>query len=368
MSKSTTGPSRQARPTTKNPPTKRPPGGRPSGNGGAEKRPTGGHRPANDPTGRRNPARPGGSPAGGRATGGGASSRRTSPKSASFRSRHPVLTALVPVMLVMAVIVTMVLIKAAGGSSSGGASHLATGSSAAAGANSGTTALPQSVLASLSVAPAVLDSVGSPGSIVPPSRVGGSGAILRAADGKPEITYVGAEYCPYCAAERWALVVALSRFGTFSNLSGTHSSSSDVYPNTQTLSFYGSSYSSPYVDFQAVEEATNQQVGGTYQTLQAPTAAESSLLSTYDTQGSIPFLDIGNKFAITGASYSPQVLQSLSQAQIASQLGDASSPVAQAIDGTANNITAAICGVTGNQPSSVCDSPAIAAIAKSMGS
>jgi hypothetical protein len=274
----------------------------------------------------------------------------------------------VPVILVIAVIATMVLIKATGGSPSGGASHLATGSSAAAGANAGTTALPQSVLASLSVSPAALDSVGSPGSIVPPSRVAGSGAILRAADGKPEITYVGAEYCPYCAAERWALAVALSRFGTFSNLSGTHSSSSDVYPNTQTLSFYGSSYSSPYVDFQAVEEATNQQASGTYQTLQAPTAAESSLLSTYDTQGSIPFLDIGNKYVITGANYSPQVLQGLSKAQIASQLGDASSPVAQAIDGTANNITAAICSVTGNQPSSVCDSPAIAAIAKSMGS
>jgi hypothetical protein len=366
MSKSTTGPSRQARPTTKNPYTKRPPGGSPSGNGGAKKRPTGGHRAADGSTTTRSPARAGGGQVSGHATRTGASSRRSGRKAASFRSRHPVLTALVPVILVIAVIATMVLIKATGGPSSGGASHLATGSSTAAGANAGTTALPQSVLASLSVSSATLDSVGSPGSIVPPSRVGGSGAILRAADGKPEITYVGAEYCPYCAAERWALAVALSRFGTFSNLSGTHSSSSDVYPSTQTLSFYGSSYSSPYVDFQAVEEATNQQVGGTYQTLQAPTAAESLLLSTYDTQGSIPFLDIGNKYVITGASYSPQVLQGLSRAQIASQLGDVSSPVAQAIDGTANNITAAICSVTGNRPSSVCDSPAIAAIAKSL--
>jgi hypothetical protein len=30
--------------------------------------------------------------------------------------------------------------------------------------------------------------------------------------------YIGAEYCPYCAAERWPLVMALSKFGTFSNL------------------------------------------------------------------------------------------------------------------------------------------------------
>jgi len=294
--------------------------------------------------------------------------RTGGPKASSFRSRHPRLTALVPVGLVVAAIATMVVIKATGGSPSASASRLSAATSAASPVNTGTAALPQSILASLSVPPATLDTVGSPGSVVPPNSAGGNGAILRAADGKPEITYVGAEYCPYCAAERWALAVALSRFGTFSNLSGTHSSSSDVYPDTQTLSFYGSSYSSPYLDFQAVEEATNQEVGGAYQTLQAPTAAESSLLSKYDTQGSIPFLDIGNKYVITGASYSPQVLQGLSRAQIAAELGNAASPVAQAIDGTANNITAAICRVTGNQPSSVCTSPAIEAIAKSMGS
>jgi Domain of unknown function (DUF929) len=191
--------------------------------------------------------------------------------------------------------------------------------------------------------------------------------VLRDADGKPLITYVGAEYCPFCAAERWAVAVALSRFGTFSNLSGTHSSDSDVYPDTQTLSFYGSSYSSPYVDFQPVEEASNQQVGGTYATLQTPTAAQSALLATYDPQGSIPFLDIANRYVITGASFSPQVLQGLSRSQIAAQLQDPSTAVAQAIDGTANVITAAISTVTGNQPTSVGSSAAIAAIAQKLG-
>ena len=192
-----------------------------------------------------------------------------------------------PVGLVLAVIVTMIVIKAIGGSSpsAASASHLTAGASAAATPDPGTSPLSPNVLADLSVSPATLDAVAGGGDVVPPSSVGGSGTILRGADGKPEITYIGAEYCPYCAAERWAIAVALSRFGTFSDLSGTHSSGSDVYPNTQTLSFYGSSYSSPYVDFQAVEEATNQQVGGAYQTLQAPTAAESALLSSYDPQG-----------------------------------------------------------------------------------
>ena len=48
-------------------------------------------------------------------------------------------------------------------------------------------------------------------------------------DGKsPAMLYYGAEYCPYCAAERWAMTAALSRFGTWSNLKITASSHTDV--------------------------------------------------------------------------------------------------------------------------------------------
>ncbi|HTU37801.1 MAG TPA: DUF929 family protein [Acidimicrobiales bacterium] len=270
-----------------------------------------------------------------------------------------------PVGLVIAAIVTMVAIKATGGPSPAqAASHVsATGSPAT--NDPDTTTLSSQVVQELSVPSTTLDDVGSPGSVTLPQSVSG-GSVLRDADGKPVITYVGAEYCPFCAAERWALAVALSRFGTFSNLSGTHSSSSDIYPNTQTLSFYGSTYSSPYVTFQSVEEATNQEVGGAYQTLQSPTSAESKLLATYDTEGNIPFIDIGNKYVVSGASFSPQVLAGLSRAQIASQLDDPSSPVAQAVDGAANDITAAIVSVTGNQPSSVANSSTIQAILKKL--
>ncbi len=291
------------------------------------------------------------------------------PERPRFRTRHPVLTALVPVALVVAAIATMVVIKAAGTSSPSAAasSHLAAdGSSATAGAHPGTTALSPLVVAALSVPTATLNAVGSPSSVVLPTKVG-DGTTLRDADGKPLITYVGAEYCPYCAAERWALAVALSRFGTFENLSGTHSSGSDVYPNTQTLSFYGSSYSSPYVDFQPVEEATNQQVGNGYQALQTPTAAQSALMAKFDAQGSIPFLDIANRYVITGSSFSPQVLQGLSRSQIAADLSNPDNAVAQAIDGAANDIAAAIASVTGNQPASVGNSATIAAIAQKLG-
>jgi Domain of unknown function (DUF929) len=335
MSKSPTGPSRPTRPSLKSTTT------------GASKNTTKRTNPRPSSTARApRPAQP-----------------------ARFRTRHPVLTALVPVGLVVAAIAAMVIIKAAGNGnpSASASSHLSTGGSAqATAADPETTALSAQVVSALRVPTTTLDAVGSPSSVVLPTKTGTS-TTSTGTGGKPLITYIGAEYCPFCAAERWSLAVALSRFGTFQNLSGTHSSVSDEFPDTQTLSFYGSSYASSYVDFQAVEEATNQAVGGSYQTLQTPTAAQRALVAKYDTEGSIPFLDIANRYVITGSSFSPQILQGLSRSQIAADLSNPNSAVAQAIDGAANDITAAIASVTGNQPSSVGSSATIAAIAQKLG-
>ena len=41
--------------------------------------------------------------------------------------------------------------------------------------------------------------------------------------GKPEVLFIGAEYCPFCGAQRWAMITALSRFGTFTGLKTIHS-------------------------------------------------------------------------------------------------------------------------------------------------
>ena len=65
-------------------------------------------------------------------------------------------------------------------------------------------------------------------------------------------------------------------------------------------------------------------------------------VNSADQSGSVPFLDIGNKYILAGAQYNPQVLAGLSAAQIVAQLRNPSSPVAQAIDGSAKVIIAAI--------------------------
>jgi hypothetical protein len=224
------------------------------------------------------------------------------------------------------------------------------------------TALASVVNDTTSVPASTLDAVGA-GSGVNATPTSVSGSLLTSG-GKPEVLYMGAEYCPYCAAERWAMVVALSRFGTFSNLSTVHSgnNSGEPYPNTPTWTFYKSGYTSNYVAFDHVEMQTNIPQGSSYTTLQTPNSQQQALLNKYDAppyvpsanQGAIPFVDFGNKYMISGASFSPQVLQGKSWSQIAAALKTPSSPIAQAVDGAANYMTAAICKLTSNQPATAC--------------
>lgn len=179
---------------------------------------------------------------------------------------------------------------------------------------------------------------------------------------KPQVFYEGAEYCPYCATERWALVVALSQFGKFKDLRVTHSSSTDVYPNTQTISFYNSTYTSNYISFDPVEIYTNIPEGAGYTSLQTPTSAQNAIVSQYDSSpyvpaneaGSIPFIDFGGKFLIAGATYSPEVLQKKSLTDISGSLNIPSSAIAKGADGAANTMIQAICTLTNNQPATVC--------------
>jgi hypothetical protein len=226
-------------------------------------------------------------------------------------------------------------------------------------------ALAKVVSDTTSVPPSILDTVGAGSVTTPPTAV--SGTPLTAG-GKPEVLYIGAEFCPYCALQQWGLVVALSRFGTFSGLRTVHSSSTDVYPDTPTWTFYGSSYTCRYLTFTPVEQASNVPDATAplgYVPLQSPTAGQQALLRKYDPGLSIPFTDIGNKYVISGASASPQVLAGKSWAQIASSLHDGSGPVAQAVDGTANYVTAAICKLTNDQPITAC-TPTVTALASKM--
>jgi len=172
--------------------------------------------------------------------------------------------------------------------------------------------------------------------------------------GKPAIVFVSEESCPFCAAERWSLAVALSHFGTWTHLGTTRSSATDVYPSTATLSFRTAGYQSAQLTLRTTELADS--LG---RPLQSPTSLDRQLIGTYDVppyvtgadqSGAVPFLDIANHYVLAGSQYSPQVLAGLSAGQIASQLRNPSSPVAKAIDGSAKVIIAAIDQVLHEHP------------------
>ena len=228
-----------------------------------------------------------------------------------------------------------------------------------------TTAASDEVISAVTSIPvATFDQVGAGSITTLPSAIT---ADPLTADGKPRVLYVGAEYCPFCAAERWSLVAALARFGTFTGLGQTASTPKDVDPNTPTLSFHGSSYSSQYVSFTGYEtEDTN---GKPLDSLTSEDAAlvkkfnAPPYVGTKDTAGSIPFLNLFGSFVSQGASYSPDILAGMSHVEVAQAMQDPGTEVAKNVDAMANIFSAIICQATDGQPGDVCTSSGVQAAA-----
>jgi hypothetical protein len=249
----------------------------------------------------------------------------------------------ISIALVIALFAALVIAKAASG-------HPAT--QAAATTSTATTA---HVVAQATAVPAgTFAAIGTGGTTAQAESVPGGSALT--VGGKPEVLYLGAEYCPYCAAQRWPLVLALSRFGTFTGLALTESSATDVYPSTNTFTFLHATYTSAYLAFTSVELYDRDQ-----QPLQTPNTAEQQLLNGPG-QGGIPFVDLGGTVMLRSSGYTPQILTGMTWTQIADALTNTASPAAQAIVGTANRITGQLCDLTHDQPAAVCQTPAVRAL------
>ena len=278
-------------------------------------------RPAGRPTARKGPARS------------RARERIAAERAARKRAekRRRLLAAIGAVAVVLSVVATLVTVKL-----TSTPVHQAASESAA----------PAVVMRQVTTVPTALLSRVNPGQVATPlQEVRTSGPPLTI-NGKLAIVFVSEESCPFCAAERWPLTVALSHFGTWSRLGITKSSATDVYPDTATFSFRAARYRSAELTLRTTELTDNAG-----HPLQAQTPLDAKLIATYDVppyvnsvyqSGAVPFLDIGNQYILAGAQYDPQLLAGLSAAQIAGQLSNPSSPVAEAVDGAARVIVAAI--------------------------
>ena len=324
--------------------------------------------PAKGPQAGRNPAAKGGKGGGGK--GPGQRPPRPGSRPAAPGPRRPS-TALLTwgiVGLVLVVVVVLVIVKVTSGSGGGTKATPPAGP------------LPANIAEQMTHIPAsVYDTVGvtSPTVTVSPPKVI-SGQPPLTFNGKPGFLYTGAEYCPYSAAERWALVAALSRFGTFTGLQTMQSSSSDIHPSTQTVTFVKATYTSPYITAVLKEVLTNKKLptGSGYEPLEKLSKSETALVKKYNEDkytgnttssgSSIPFIDIGNKLVSSGASYTPGVLAGLTRSEIAGDLSDPANPATKAIISTANYQSAGICSIDGGQPASVCTSKGVTAAAKAL--
>ena len=185
--------------------------------------------------------------------------RRAAARRAQMRNR--MLLAGGAIIAVVAVALALVLVKV--NSKPAAASPAADGPAGAA---------PTCVVKDLTGVPAsVLDTVGAgslSGAGIGRTSTSGNGYLAPVSGppltsgGKPEVLYLGADFCPYCAAVRWPLIVALSRFGTFSGLRTTRSGIAngaglhEPYPATPTWTFYRSRNTSRYLTFTAAELQT----------------------------------------------------------------------------------------------------------------
>lgn len=210
----------------------------------------------------------------------------------------------------------------------------------------------------LSVSAATLDAAGAPQS---PSGIEAiAGGSPRLSDGTPTVTYVGGEFCPYCATQRWVLVSALSRFGSFQGLKASRSAEDDG--DIPTVTFVDATYTSDYLTLEAFETTDRD-----HQALQKLTPEVETLFSRNNPQGSIPWTYLGTSQLI-GSQVSPAeftggaaTASSLTQKQVAEQMATGTSPLGTAINSQTNALTAQLCTLTDNKPENVCTAKGVTA-------
>jgi hypothetical protein len=284
----------------------------------------------------------------------------TSPAPRRRRSPATLLTWLT-VVVVLVVVVVLLAVKAGTGNLGMSPPQPPQITPASPGLVSQVTAIPASVYDQIGVT--------SPAAVItPPVAVSHQAALTKG--GKPVVFFYGAEYCGYCAGERWALVAALSRFGTFNGLGLMRSTGTQSPAGIETFTFRNATFRSKYVALETVERRTAYNpTGAGFTSLQVPSPAQSRLLVAFHVAG-YPFVDFANRYVTSGPSYSPTFLSGLTWDQIGSflsQPGQARQPVAEGIVSLANFYTAAVCASTGQRPAAVCDSRGVEVAAGAMG-
>ena len=205
------------------------------------------------------------------------------------------------------------------------------------------------------------------GLALPPGS--GTSLYLKALNGprvakgsKVGILYVGADFCPFCAGQRWALVLTLLRFGNFQGLQFMASSPTDVFANTPTFSFQKATYKSKYVEFTPVETADRKG-----KKLESLNKSQNAIFNKFDappyspSYGGIPFVYVDGQYMVSRPMVSPQNLSGMDWAQVVASLKNQESDLFQSVMPQVNALSAAICSLDGGNPDDVCSASGVTA-------
>ncbi len=210
-------------------------------------------------------------------------------------------------------------------------------------------------------------------------------------NGKPTVIYLGSITCIFCGENRWAMALALSRFGNFSNLFEGYSSLGDgdvptlywspAHYNNATVDL-GSFYTSKYINFLPIED-TNPITGGFV--VQPIPTMQQEINQTNNTAYMDAFKLIvqlnnfqGTPYTIWGSdqisgadaidfgntpptSSSDLAIQNMTHAQVLTQLSNFNDQFAQSEYAAADLYVAMICSSI-NNTAPVCSLPAINSI------
>jgi thiol-disulfide isomerase/thioredoxin len=176
-------------------------------------------------------------------------------------------------------------------------------------------------------------------------------------NGKLFVFFLGAEYCPYCAAQRWAIVRSLQKFGQWDGLKQTISAARDEpFLNLPTYDFTNANYTSPHIEFLSREIQDRE-----FRPLQKLLKTDEKLLQKFNPEREIPFLLVGGRFTQIGSGFTPKIFIGHTFRQTETELKKMESEIRKTIDDEANIISALLC-ISGLPPE-VCRETMVAELA-----
>ena len=280
----------------------------------------------------------------------------------TFQPRRPwpTLLAWLATLGVISLIATLIVVKVVHSEPSGGLDPVTQVSDAVA---TNLATVPESAFAAAKATPVPMVDVLHPrrGPIL--TGISPNGARL------PLVVFVGTESSMSSAAERWALIVALSRFGRFTKLGAVTSSATAWPPSLESFTFRGARYRSAYLAFAGYElSAEHPDDLGNYPTAVTLPQDIANLVRTNDTTASdlasapsgvsaepaYPFVDLGGRSVLVGTQVPPSALIGISRFDLSNILAGPPRFKSLSVLTAANELVVQLCGLTHGKPVKVC--------------